>query len=160
MSKVKFVDIQKVLDNQDLTKIDEMIEFIENLKRKRVFTIEQQAKLVKSIDKYIKLYLPYNDDISIESLRFYFYIMFTLLENNLLDLDKLSSRDQNPLSIFLAECKERNYSNTKYGVFYIQQIVERGDKVIEDEIFRLCPGLGISEDIQPIASSYESEDDY
>lgn len=146
MSKIKRMNVKKILDLEDRDKIKDLIDYHINLKRRGVFDTNQQAKLIHQINRNIKKYLPDSDEHpdQKESILFYIQIMMLYLQNRLFDLEKLSDRNQNPLSDFIIDCEDTRFHTYRLGRLYVDRLMENGDNVILKELKELldiCVGV-------------------
>ena len=129
MSRVKSVNVDKIFRLEDMSKINDMIAFHHNLSKKRLFSLDQQAKFVHLINQNIKKYLK--DEVSeADTIQFYIDLLFYYLENRMIDLKRLTDREQNPLTDFIVDCEETQIHHSKYANYYIDRLIEYGDNIL------------------------------
>jgi hypothetical protein len=145
MSKVKSVNVDRILKTMDMSQIENLINYHINLKKRRVFGIDQQSKFIHKINEYIKTYLVNEKDQEV-ALRFYMNLILYYVQNNLFDLKILSERAQNPLTDFIMDCEDTLVYKSNAANSYIHALIDNGDDQLPPslfDVFERCPVPGL-----------------
>jgi hypothetical protein len=127
-----------------MSKIKDMVEYHKNLSKKGLFSLYQQAKFVHLLNQNIKKYLKDEVDEA-ETIQFYIDLLFYYLENGMIDLKRLTEREQNPFTDFIVDCQETQIHHSKYANYYIDRLIEYGDNILPlyvNDILENCSAPG------------------
>jgi hypothetical protein len=138
MSNVRFVDLLRTLDSMgkddeiQVWKAVQLLDFHKYLKRKRLWTLEQQMLFVKKIIDKIIEYIQYD---KIRSLKISSLVLELHIRSGMLDLDKLVEKEYNPLTYFLKDCEKSLIHEQPRAGEFVDFLLEIGDEQINKNVF-------------------------
>jgi hypothetical protein len=131
MSNVKFVDIDKTIDSQDLNKAFKLLDFHKYLQSKSYWTIGRQILFVKKITKRVKEAIR-NENLP--EMSFCSAVLEIHWIGGMLDLERLKKAKFNPLTHFIFDCEQTLVHKSPLARKYIDFLFDIGDIQINKQV--------------------------
>ena len=138
--QVRKVNVNKILNNEIIPKFPKIVQFHHHLSNKGLFTIEQQEKFIKKLTELIYHHMNNSyekdgpSDLQMGDEIEFMDLMLSHLVNPIFDLEKLSDRETNPLTVFLDNYIGNREDLSNKEQFYVSRLIDLGDtKLPTDE---------------------------